>query len=110
MKLHQVTFKVRPSTRHPLFHEWDHGFLNVWLFADSDADAADRAFTIVEQLPYELAEAHAARVREWTHDAGFPREWHSHAAAARQIGLALRLDGVAAGHGDTRLFEQMEAP
>ena len=110
VNLFQLTLKVRPSTGHPLLHEWDHGFLSVWLFADSDDDAVDRAFTIVDQLPYELAKDDVASVREWTNDSTFPQEWHPHAAIARGTGLALRLDCIAAGQGDTVAFDQLETP
>jgi len=51
--LHRVLLKVRPLPGHPLFWQMQFGLLRMWLFANSDEDAAGRAMKIIAQLPYE---------------------------------------------------------
>jgi hypothetical protein len=93
-----------------MFYDWQFGFLNIWLFAESDDDAADRAVKILEQLPYERSEVDVPTFRDWDDDSKHPMEWRRHASIARQIGLALRLDSLATGAGNEEEFDTSETP
>ena len=54
MELYRIVLKVRPAVAHPLYWEWQFGFLLVWLMAESPYDAGRRASDIVALLPYEV--------------------------------------------------------
>jgi hypothetical protein len=53
-KIWRVKLKVKPSPQHPLYFEWEDGWLNVWLLDESFESAAHRATDILEHLPYEI--------------------------------------------------------
>jgi hypothetical protein len=54
MKLWIVRFNVRPKAEHPLFFDWQFGFLFVYVLDESENAAGNRALSIVLELPYEL--------------------------------------------------------
>jgi len=55
-KLWKCVLGVRPSPDHPRFYDWEFGQLIVFLFDRYSESAAHRAYRIVSDLPYELAE------------------------------------------------------
>lgn len=59
MKLFRVTFKVKPSPKHPAYWELQFGYLHLFLFDDHQPRAFERARVIVEQLPFENVGSHA---------------------------------------------------
>lgn len=103
-----VTIKVRPSPEHATYYEWQFGFLNVWVFAESAEAAAEAAGAIVDHLPYERV-GESASVRDTL--GGIPTlpGAESCAANAKALGIALSLISCATGvdEGD---FETMECP
>jgi hypothetical protein len=108
MNLRRITMKVRPAVDHPTFWDWQAGFLNMWLFSESDDDAVERADTILSQLPYESVEEGAISVLDCDALEHKP-EWRSHENAARQLGFSLFLSEIATGT-DEGNFETMDAP
>jgi hypothetical protein len=108
MKLLQLTFKVRPAVHHPMFYEWQFGFLSIWLFGSSDEDARKRAEKVLEQLPYERV-GEGISVRDRESKTGGSAEFRRFEKEALEVGLALRLASLATGvdEGD---FETMELP
>lgn len=96
MELFRSTIRVRPSVAHPLYYDWQFGYLSIWLFGESSDDASERAEQILEQLPYET-------VGEWSKcqaaNAVAPESEKVAAAEkeAAQMGLALHLDCFATG-------------
>jgi hypothetical protein len=56
-RLYRIVFKVIPTPKHPLYWEIQCGLLHVWLFDESPHDAADRAASMVQALPYEFMDA-----------------------------------------------------
>ena len=48
-----ITIGVRPTPEHSDFGKFQDALFNLYLFADSGADAAQKARTIISQLPYE---------------------------------------------------------
>ncbi len=108
IKLRRITTKVRPAVNHPTYWTWQAGFLDMWLFSDSDEDAVSRAETILSQLFYESVEEGAVSIRECDQSEPNP-EWLSRENAARQLGFSLFLTSIATG-GEERDFETMDAP
>jgi hypothetical protein len=86
---------VRPSVEHPLYWSIQAGYLLLFLYAESEQMAADRAVEIVDQLPYEL-ESDALRVREAETPEHRP-ELENVAASARQCGLGIFLVALSTG-------------
>ena len=56
MDLWKIQFGVRPAPSHPLYYDWQFGRLFIYILAESGRDAANRAYSVVKQLPYELPE------------------------------------------------------
>jgi hypothetical protein len=55
-QLFRTSVKVQPTSgEHPLFVDFEYGILSVFLFAEHDFDAQERALKIVSYLPYDLA-------------------------------------------------------
>jgi hypothetical protein len=108
MTLRRLTIKVRPAVQHPTYWDWQAGYLDVWLFCESDGDGVERAETIIAQLPYERAEQGAITVRDCDGKERLP-EWAARESAAREIGLAVFLSRIATG-GNERDFETADAP
>lgn len=52
--LYRVILKTRPLPGHPQFWAVEFGCFVLWLFAESNADAANRAVTITEALNFEI--------------------------------------------------------
>ena len=65
-ELYRVSTKVTPAAWHPKFYDWEHGFLRLWLFANSPDDASDKAASIIAVLPYERLND------EFAIESGFP--------------------------------------
>ena len=105
IELYRGSTKVAPAAWHPKFYDWEHGFLSLWLFADSPDDASTKAETIIAPLPYERVND------EFAIESGFPNTEESlamHGRAqeqANQMGLAIRLFAIATGFGDEKEFE-----
>jgi len=103
-QLYRVSAKVRPLPWHPIYYDWQFGFLSLWLFANSVEDARERALLIAGALPYELAG------EELSVETGFPQTEESRAmhdgaqAKAEKIGLAIRVYAVETG-ADEAEFE-----
>jgi hypothetical protein len=107
MKLIRLALKVQPACDHPMFWEWEFGQLYMWLFADSDEDAAERASAILKQLPYEEI-GEAIGFRDCNLEKPDPRdEFKQRETVARQLGLALFLDSLAPGVADDHEFQSL---
>lgn len=94
-RLYRCVLPVRPSVEHPLYWSIQSGYLALFLYAESEQIAADRAEQIVDQLPYELG-SDALRVREAKTPEHRP-ELENVAASARQCGLGLFLVALPPG-------------
>ena len=108
MKLRHVIFKVRPATEHPMYWDWQCGFLCIWLFGSSVDDAAEHARAILEELPYEIVEGRVS-VRDCEPETGGNAMFKPGEQQARQVGLAIILHACAPGV-DEGAFETMEPP
>jgi hypothetical protein len=108
LKLLHLTFKVRPAAEHPLFWDWQFGFLSIWLFGSSDEDAIERAERVLEQLPYERV-GDSVSVRNRESETSGVAEFQRLEKLARQVGLALLLMSVATG-AEEHDFETMDPP
>lgn len=53
MKLRSVKFNVLPKLDHPSYFQIERGVLGIFVFADSDDSALDRAQKFVDLLPFE---------------------------------------------------------
>ena len=104
MQLYRVSVKVRPTKHHPLFWDFQFGFLQVWLYGESPEAAAHHAWNVVSELPYELPSTEIA-----IYPAIQPEraEWEIHRQRAMELGIALALCSCSTGtsEGD---FETME--
>lgn len=95
VRLYRVWFRVRPSTRHPLFFEIQHGILVIYIFASSLDHAHQDALTILRVLPYEIV-GETNRVDEEPHEGA--EDWEKGTRAqAGGTGLAIRLLHVPTG-------------
>lgn len=54
MHVYRIRWKVRPTPRHPAYFSFECGLLSVWLLDSDPEQAAIRAHTLAECLPFEL--------------------------------------------------------
>lgn len=105
-QLHLVSGKVRPTPGHPLYYEWQFGFLRLWLFADSLEDAKDKALAILEVLPYEQV-GEQVRVESEFPSTEESRQMHGFAREqAEKLGLGIEMFAAETGT-DEAGFEAM---
>lgn len=97
-----VIAKVRPTREHPLYYDWQHGFLVIVLYSNKPDSACAIAKSIIEQLPYELVGAEVAVL-----DAERLADRCAGAiASGQQLGLGLLLVAFATGSNAAE-FEAM---
>jgi hypothetical protein len=114
MKLYQVCLKVRPSKDHPKFFEAKFGYLSIFLFGESPDDAAERAVTITEQLPYERVNNQETWQESWRVSvslAGGSKgpEFREIEQRARDVGIGVCLHYCVMGV-DEGNFEDIDPP
>ena len=97
-RLYRCQIPVRPSLAHPKYWEVQSAYLLLFLYAESPEDAADKAVTIAEQLPYELPRS-SAKISLQEKPPHQP-ELESTAECARQCGLGLFLVAMPPGSDD----------
>ena len=96
-RLFRVSFKVRPTSNHPRFWDWQFGILYLWIFGADDDDAGERAEIIIRTLPYEIVGDSYNCLVEGSSEIEDTPQNRTAEAWAKQVGLGLSLSGAPTG-------------
>lgn len=106
--LYRVALKVAPTPAHPIYYEWQVAIFSVWVFADSEEDAAEKAHVFTKPLPYEVLspEFLVERVLPKGKDSVPGSQWEIQGErTARFIGLGYYLVCAAVGSDPANFME-----